>query len=120
MSSLNNFGAILTHAINLEEKLRDYYKGIGNSERADASERRRETLTRVRQDNVVEIMLEPIEGLHEDNYVLNLSDTSSGGQKIIEEIVAHFYEDVAPKINIREARRALERCGRQHAELAQG
>jgi hypothetical protein len=119
MSSLNNFGAILTHAIELEEKLRDYYQGIGNTERADASERRRENLTCVRQDNVVEIMLEPIEGLHEDNYALNLSDTSAKGQATVEEIAARFYTDVAPKINIREARRALERCARQHGELAQ-
>jgi hypothetical protein len=36
----------------------------------------------------------------------------------VERIAAQFYADVAPKINVREAQRALERCGKQHRELS--
>jgi len=117
MASLNTFGAILTYAIELETRLRDYYQKAGNSEHASASDDRRTKLERVRRENVLEITLEPIEGLDEANYGLNLNDTSPTGQQTIEDTAARFYNDVAPKINVREARRALERCGKQHAEL---
>lgn len=118
MSLLNAFGAILTYAIDLETRLRDYYQAAGNSARAQAADKRRSNLERVRRENVTEIKLEPIEGLQEADYALNLSDTSPAGQKAVEAIAARFYTDVAPKINVREAQRALERCGKQHQELA--
>lgn len=117
MASLNTFGAILTYAIELEDKLRAYYQAAGLAEQSKAADDRRVKLERVRRENVVEITLEPIEGLDEADYVFNLSDTSAAGQKAIEAAAVRFYEDVAPKINVREARRMLERCGKQHAEL---
>jgi hypothetical protein len=118
MVSLNTFGAILTYAIELETQLRDYYQAAGNSTRAAEADKRRVNLERVRRENVTEIKLEPIEGLDEANYALVLNDTSPTGQQTIERTAARFYADVAPKINVREAQRALERCGRQHEELA--
>lgn len=118
MSSLNSFGSILTHAIELETRLRDYYTSAGNEERAKAAEDRRLKLERVRRESVLEITLEPIEGLHENDYALNLGDSSTDGQKAAEGVATKFYNDVAPKINVREARRALERIGKQHGELA--
>lgn len=117
MASLNTFGAILTYAIELESQLRDYYQAAGNSTRAADADKRRANLERVRRENVTEIKLEPIEGLDEANYSLNLDDTSPIGQQTIERTAARFYADVAPKINVREAQRALERCARQHGEL---
>ncbi|MBE2195291.1 MAG: hypothetical protein IAE83_14040 [Anaerolinea sp.] len=116
MSSLNTFGAILTYAIALESRLRDYYTAAGNPERAAAAESRCTKLERVRRQNVVEITLEPIEGLDEANYALNLEDTSPEGQRAAAQIAARFYQDCAPKINAKEAQRALERCGRDHQE----
>ena len=38
MASLNTFGAILSHAIELEAQLLAFYSGIGDSERANAAE----------------------------------------------------------------------------------
>lgn len=119
MSSLNTFGAIMTHAIALESQLRDYYQAAGHAERAADADKRRVTLERVRRENVTEIKLEPIQGLNEADYSLNLNDTTPAAQKAIETTAARFYTDVAPKINVREAQRALERCGRQHTELAE-
>ncbi|MDQ7024822.1 MAG: hypothetical protein Q9P01_05090 [Anaerolineae bacterium] len=117
MASLNTFGAILTYAIELEMQIRDYYQTINNSERANAADKRRGKLERVRRENVLEITLEPIEGLDESNYRLNFDDTSEAGQNVIETIAARFYEDVAPSINVRQAQRALERCGKEHAKI---
>jgi hypothetical protein len=120
MSSLNTFGAILSYAIELEGRLVEYYTAAGAADRAADADKRRKNLERVRRENVTEIKLEPIEGLHEDNYALNLSDTSAAGIQAVEQTAARFYADVAPKINVREAQRALERASKQHRELAEG
>lgn len=117
MSSLNTFGAIMTFAIDVEARLRDYYKGLGETTRSNDAEKRRANLERVRRENVTEIKLEPIEGLNEADYALNLTDGSVDAMEENEAIAARFYEDVAPKINVREAQRALERCGKQHRAL---
>lgn len=117
MASLNTFGAILTHAIGIEDSLNTYYSDIGNDDRAKAADKRRKKLERVRRENVVEITLEPIEGLDEADYMLNLDNTSDVGQAAIEKTVSRFYADVAPKINVRQAQRALEKCGKEHDSL---
>ena len=118
MASLNTFGAIMTFAINLETRLRDYYQSASEAARAADADKRRTTLERVRRENVTEIKLEPIDGLDEADYALDLADTSAAGQTAVEGIAAQFYADTAPKLNVREAQRALERCARQHRDLA--
>ncbi|MEO8612803.1 MAG: hypothetical protein ABI690_33220 [Chloroflexota bacterium] len=117
MTSLSTFGAIMTYAIELEARLHDYYQAAGNPDRAREADKRRSKLERVRRESVLEITLEPIDGLSEDNYVLKLDDTSAGGQSATEKVAAQFYADVAPKINVREAQRALEKVGKEHAAL---
>jgi hypothetical protein len=118
MASLNTFGAILTHAVALESALRDYYQRGGRAEQAQAADKRRQTMERIRREAVVEITLEPIEGLDEADYALNLDDHSTAGRRAAEQIAARFYADAAPKINVRQAQRALERAGQAHQELA--
>jgi len=117
MSSLNTFGAIFTYAIDLETRLRDYYESAGVSVQARDADKRREKLERVRRENVVEITLEPIEGLNVADYTFDLSDVSQTGQNTAESVAMRFYNDVAPKINVRQAQRVLERCGKEHARL---
>jgi hypothetical protein len=51
-------------------------------------------------------------------YVLDLNDISNIAQQVAEKNAARFYADVAPKINVREAQRALEKAGKEHAALA--
>ncbi len=118
MSSLNTFGAVLSFAIQLEADFAAYYHQAGNAARASDAEKRKSKLERVRRENVVEITLEPIEGLDEADYVPNFNDTSAAGQAAVERIAAQFYQEVAPKINVKQAERALERCGQEHAALA--
>lgn len=117
MASLNTFGAIMTHAVNLESALAEYYQKTGNSDRAQAADKRRQKMERIRRELVLEITLEPIDGLDEADYALNLEDTSAAGQQTIEATAATFYADVAPKINVRQAQRALERAGKEHSAL---
>lgn len=114
MSTLNQFGAILTYAIELEDNIAHYYETIGNTDRAKAAQKRKSKLERIRRENVVEITLEPIDGLDEGDYIFNFDDTSSEGQSVIEATATQFYEDVAPKINVRQAQRGLERAGKEH------
>lgn len=118
MSSLNTFGAIMTYAINLETNLRDYYEAVGNHNLAQDADKRRLTLERIRREYVVEITLEPIEGLSETNYIFQYDNHTAEGQSDNERTAAQFYTDAAPKINVRQAQRALERCARQHIDLA--
>jgi hypothetical protein len=109
---LNSFGSIFAYAIALETQLRDYYQGIGAAERAKDADKRRQNLERVRRENVTEIKLEPIDGLDEADYALSLNGAES--QRSAESLALRFYQDVAPKINVREAQRALERCAKQY------
>ncbi len=115
MASLNTFGAILSHAIELEARLCDWYRSIGEGEKARAAEKRRRKLERARREHVVEITLEPIRGLDAADYALELDDDSAQTQAAVAAVAARFYADVAPKINVRAAQRALERCGKEHA-----
>ena len=120
MSELNTFGAVMTYAIEMETRIHNYYQAMGNAELAREADKRREKLERVRRENVTEIKLEPIDGLHEADYLLNLADSSLSGQRAVAAIAAQFYADTAPKMNVREAQRMLERLGKQHTEFAQG
>ncbi|MEQ8675678.1 MAG: hypothetical protein RLP44_18725 [Aggregatilineales bacterium] len=118
MTSLNTFGAVLSYAIQLEADLASYYQKAGNAERAKEADKRKSKLERVRRENVLEITLEPIEGLSEADYALDFEDTSSAGQQKIEGVAAQFYADAAPKINVLQAQRALERYGKEHTALS--
>jgi hypothetical protein len=120
MSDLNTFGAIMTHAIEMESSLRDYFAAAGQTALAAAADKRRATMERVRRENVTEIKLEPIEGLNAADYALALEDHSAEAQRAAAATAARFYADVAPKINVREAQRALERAGRDLAAIAAG
>jgi hypothetical protein len=115
MASLNTFGAVFTFAIELETQLSAYYGGTGDAAMARAADKRRKKLERVRRENVVEITLEPITGLDAADYTLDLSDSAADGQTAAARVAARFYRDAAPKINVRAAQRALERCGKEHA-----
>ncbi len=111
MVELNSFGSVLSFAIALEAQLRNIHEEAGNADAATAAEKNRQKLERVRRENVVEITLEPIEGLDAANYVIGAGGTPDQS----EAVAAKFYADVAPKINVKAAQRALEQVGKTHA-----
>jgi hypothetical protein len=119
MTELNSFGSVLSFAIQLEGSFQQYYQTAGLTTEASDAEKRRSKLERARREYVVEITLEPIEGLSEAGYALDFSDTSEDEQKKLAQTAAQFYADAAPKINVRQVQRILERCGQEHAAVAQ-
>lgn len=109
MAELKNFGAVFTFAIGMEEQLRDFYQTEGDDAAAKAADKRIEKLARARREYVVEITLEPIDGLEEETYALD----TQAGRDALEATVKQFYVDAAPKINVRQAQRILEKCAKQ-------
>jgi hypothetical protein len=123
--SLNQFGAVLTFAIDLEKQLAEFYtqaadsdsNGSEFSQRAAGAQKRRQKIEQARRQNVTEITLEPIEGLEASDYALDTSSSSPAAVNQIEATVSRFYQDAAPKINVREARQVMERCLKEHQNL---
>ena len=125
--SLTQFGSILSFAILLEDQLEGVYKDLASKEseslseefsnRAKACVKRKQRLERSRRENITEITLEPIEGLDENKYLLNLSSNSLQDIDANEKQIITFYFDVTPKINVLEARRVLKRCQKEHSNL---
>ncbi len=114
MTALTNFGAIFAFAIDLETQLGAYYQAAGLSDLAAAADKRRTNLERVRRENITEIKLEPIDDLDADDFTFDLTDSSPEGLRAAAATAARFYDSAAPKLNVREAQRALERCAKQH------
>lgn len=123
--TLNQFGAVMTFAVDLENRLVNFYEKASTSEsnyelkmeykqRAVDSKTRQKKLEKSRRENVTEIILEPIEGLNEPN--LNLDSFENFNQ--IETSVAQFYLDASDKINVLEAKRVLKKCYKQHKSLS--
>ena len=84
---LNQFGSVLTYAIELESLLAEYYGNAAKSNenhqsefesRSKASLKRKKNLERSRRENVTEITLEPIEGLDTANYLIDITKTDLG------------------------------------------
>ena len=110
----------MTQAIALEAALAEYHERAGNDVQAAACAKRRSRMARIRREAVLEITLEAIDGLDTDDYPLHLDDLSAAGQQRAVATAARFYREVAPGINVRQARRALERAGKEHASQLEG
>jgi rubrerythrin len=118
MTALNTFGAVLAHAIAIESALHVFYQQMGDAQRAKDADKRKQKMERVRRENVVEITLEPIEGLHAADYTLDTSAQTTEAQRLAEQTAARFYRDAAPKMNVLAVQRAFERCAQEHVALS--
>lgn len=123
---LNQFGSVLSFAIELERLLAEYYEiATGKnvnfqqelSTRSKASLKRMKNLERSRRENITEITLEPIEGLDTSNYILDFSDMTLQVINNNEKLVTKYYEDAGPKLNVLESRRIFKRCHKEHNNL---
>jgi rubrerythrin len=130
--SLNTFGAILTFAIDLEGAMEKFYEGAGVvagdadttelfENYAKKSSKRKQRLTAVRQDNVTEMVLEPISGLNQADYepvVTAPSDRPGALAEAIrlEERAERFYQHAGPKLNVTEPRRAFQKLAQENTE----
>jgi hypothetical protein len=123
---LNQFGSVLTYAIELETLLSEHYDNAAkNNEtyqaefgtRSKASLKRKKNLERSRRENITEITLEPIEGLDTSNYVIDTTKMDLETINNNEMIVVRFYADAGPKINVLESKRLFKRCHKEHNNL---
>lgn len=124
--ALNQYGAVMTFAIELEAQLAEFYEQAAAAtpnlaaelhSRAKASKSRSQKIEQSRRENVTEITLEPIDDLDEADYALDLSQYTPSNINAVEAVVQKFYTEATPKINVREARRVLERCLKEHSRL---
>jgi rubrerythrin len=127
---LNSFGAILTFAIDLEGTLQRFYEEAGNlgganselfQQYAKQSAKRKRLLTQTRQDNVTEMVLEPISGLVQADYEPEVKQPSSADAALSEAIKLEtrseqFYTDAGPKLNVTEPRRVFQKLARENGE----
>jgi hypothetical protein len=128
--TLNTFGAVVTFAIDLEGTLQRFYEeasGVGADTAelfdnyAKKSARRRQRLVAVRQDNVTEMILEPIHDLNQVDYDPAFSSPKDRAQALneairLEERAERFYRDAGPKLNVTEPRRAFQKLAQENAE----
>jgi hypothetical protein len=124
--SLTQFGAVLSFAIDLEDKLAKYYNDSASKldtshsgellNRSKSSTKRKKKLEKTRRENVTEMTLEPITGLKEENYKLNISIFSLDNINSLEATIGQFYAEVGPKINVLETQRIFKKCYVEHSK----
>jgi hypothetical protein len=125
--TLNQFGAVLSFAIELEKSLAEFYEQASEinqekkseyQKRANDSITRKKKLEKSRRENITEIILEPIEGLNKTDFKLNLNSFDAANIKELENIVAKFYGLAYKKVNVLETKRVLKKCAKQHESLS--
>jgi len=127
---LNTFGALLKFALDLEAALARFYSeaqaaATGESlqgifvELASAGERNRKRLEQVRRQQVNEMLLESMQGLHADDYRVDLD---AGGSELprtaihAEIRLERFYRDAAARLSLPEVARSFRRLAEAHAQ----
>jgi rubrerythrin len=125
---LTTFGAILAFAITLEREAAAYYRRVAAvmvadqretvSTLAQSHDRRQQMLECIRRENVTEMILEPIYGLHAEEWQVDLSAAGWSKAAELEATVASFYAAAAGKVSIPQVARALRRLGEEGRHLA--
>jgi rubrerythrin len=122
---LATFGAILSYAMEFEEKAAEFYTQAAKgdlldvfSDLAKTSMKRAKRMERTRREGVAEMILEPIMGLDGDDYQTVLSvdpnETQLLDQAIaLEDSAIRFYQDAAAKLPIREVARTFTRMAEE-------
>jgi len=126
---LNTFGAILEYGMHLEQQTAHAYEvaaakaqtpdlATALAELAAEAQKRRQTLARVRRENVTEMILNPIHDFHSTDYAPDWTmpngDAALRAAALqIESTKERYYDTARAKTELAEAARALRR-------LAQG
>jgi rubrerythrin len=120
----------LTFAIDLEGATVRFYEAAAKvgGDLADTFEnyarrsaKRQQRLTAIRQDNITEIVLEPISGLNVGDYDISGTQPTDRQQALgqaleLESRVKQFYLDAGPKLNVTEPRRAFQKMAQENDE----
>jgi hypothetical protein len=127
---LTTFSAVLSFAIELEGEIAKFYESAAPiaadltetfENYARKSTKRRQRLIAIRQDNVTEIVLEPISGLDSSDYAISATLPSDRQAALtqalaIEVRVKQFYQDAGAKLNVTEPQRAFQKMAQESVE----
>jgi len=125
---LSTFGAIFKLAIELEKEALAYYERAAQSGApaplqetltalARAHKKRQQAAEQMRREQVTEMILEPIYGLHEEDFAVDLS--APGWQKApeLESKIHAFYAAAAGKVSIPEVARRFRKLADESTRL---
>ncbi|MCS7220525.1 MAG: hypothetical protein RML36_13100 [Anaerolineae bacterium] len=110
MTELTSLGAVIAHALELEQSLQVMARAAGDARRAEASRQRGEELARIRREAISEMILEPLSGIE----AISLNGLSLDAAT---ERLAAFYRDAADRMSIPDVARALRRLGERTARI---
>lgn len=123
---LATFGAILSHALELEGRVAEFYKEGAQGELeqlfnslAKGSEKRARRAERTRREGVAEMILEPITGINSEAYEVELESADAPGERLeqaiaLETASERFYSDASEKIPVREVARTFQRMAKEN------
>jgi len=132
--ALNTFGAVLRYAIEMEERAAQFYSGAAAAAKdsqvtgflrdlAVVRARRAQQVTRIRRENVAEMILEPVANMDGRSYArnLDLSGDASDSERLrmaslLEEDAQRFYLDAGQRLSIAEVSRALSRLAKENGQ----
>ena len=132
--ALTTFGAIMGFAAETAEKVNEIYKtlfqeardsGLRDILRALAEEegKNHALMLRTRRENVTEMILEPVAGLHQEDYEIDLkvSDLKEDtgilrAAMMLEERGKRFFHDASSKVPLPEVARVFRRVAQKKEE----
>jgi rubrerythrin len=123
---LGTFGAILRCAIDTEKKAAAYYEqvastGGGTSDAltvlGKTHKKRQQLLEQIRREYVTEMILEPIHGLCEEDWAVDLSAGGLGKAVELEEKSRGFYTAAAEKVSVPQVARTFRKLADENGKL---
>jgi rubrerythrin len=123
---LATFGAILSHALDLEGRAAAFYEQGAQgeleeffSDLAKGSEKRARRAERTRREGVAEMILEPITGMNSEAYEVDLEAPDDPGERLekalaLETASERFYRDASEKMPVREVARTFQRMAKEN------
>jgi len=135
--TLSTFGAIMGFAAELVKQAEDHYRALASNakdstlkevlEVFSAEEVKTHALMmRVRRENVTEMILEPVSGLHREDYEMDLKvpDLREDAEiirtaLILEEMGKKFFQDASAKVPLPEVARIFRKVAQKKEENLQ-
>jgi hypothetical protein len=132
--ALSTFGAIMGYAGEIVKQTEEAYQGLIPKAKnpalkqvlqvlAGEEKKNQSLMERTRRENVTEMILEPITGLHQEEYEVDLTGMAQKDDVdlvkvalILEERAKRFFSDASAKVPLPEVARTFRRVGQKKEE----
>ena len=132
--ALSTFGAIMGFAAQMVGQTRDAYKALIEKAKDPAlkellqalaveKEKNHSLMEKTRRENVTEMILEPVTGLHEEDYEVDLKGLGQRDDAdllrvalILEQREKNFFQDASAKVPLPEVARIFRKISRKMEE----